>query len=266
MNAFDPTSYWQNRLAQNPGLQGVGYIGLGRRYNEWLYRMRRQIFLREVRLLPLNWRESEVLDVGSGTGFYVQLWREIGAVSITGSDLTDVAVSRLQLEFREDKFIWLDIGASVSHSLHQRFDAISAFDVLFHIVDDCRYAAAISNIHTMLKDGGWFIFSDNFLRWTERADHQVSRSLGEVTSLLNQAGFQIVRRKPMFILMNYPIDTRHAIWRRLWGGLTYPVQRSECFGHALGAALYPLEVVLTGLLREGPSTELMICRKVPRSS
>ncbi|MEZ5363358.1 MAG: hypothetical protein R2748_13700 [Bryobacterales bacterium] len=40
------------------------------------------------------------------------------------------------------------------------------------------------------------------------------------------------------------------------------VQRSEeAAGYALGAALYPLELLLRRIVREGPSAEIAICRK-----
>jgi len=265
--SFDPKGYWETRLARNPGLLGVGNTSLGNNYNRWLYKLRRRIFLREARSLPLNWIEARVLDVGSGTGFYVRGWQEIGAPSITGSDLTEVAVSRLQQKFTGKEFILLDIGSPLIGRPSPKFDAISAFDVLFHVIDDRRYEAAISNIHAMLVPGGWFIFSDNFLRHpVERAAHQVSRSLADVTSILHKIGFQIVRRRPMFVLMNYPVDTRNRIWKLLWRAFMYPVQRSELLGYVIGGMLYPAEAVLTRLLPEGPSTEIMICRKLSQAT
>jgi hypothetical protein len=117
MNLFDPKAYWETRLANTFALQGVGYRNLGQGYNEWLYRVRRNIFLRAVKSMPLNWSEAHVLDVGSGTGFYVQLWQEIGVVSITGSDLTDVSVAHLQQDFPGKEFLRLDIGSLVRPSL-----------------------------------------------------------------------------------------------------------------------------------------------------
>ena len=46
------------------------------------------------------------LDVGSGTGFYVQAWRDLGAGSVTGCDLTQAAVDRLR-SARDDLAAWL---------------------------------------------------------------------------------------------------------------------------------------------------------------
>jgi hypothetical protein len=40
--------YWENRLNQNFGLHGAGYIGLGGSYNSWLYKVRRKVFVSEI--------------------------------------------------------------------------------------------------------------------------------------------------------------------------------------------------------------------------
>ena len=117
-------------------------------------------------------------------------------LSITGSDLTNVAVAHLRQDFPENEFLRVDIGAPISNLADRKFHAISALDVLFHVVDDRRYEAAIANIHDMLKPGGWFIFSNNVLHsCADRTTHEVSRSIADVTSILGQVGFQIVRRR-----------------------------------------------------------------------
>jgi SAM-dependent methyltransferase len=169
-------------------------------------------------------------------------------------------VASLQKKFARNEFFQLDIGAPLA--LREQFDVISAMDVLFHIIDDRRYEAAIFNVHSLLNPGGWFILTDNFLHATaDRAVHQVSRSLNEVTSILERTGFQIIRRKPMFVLMNYPIDAKRQIWKSSWKILMYPARKNAFFAYLLGAGLYPIESALTRLFHEGPSTELMICRK-----
>jgi hypothetical protein len=37
---FSAKDYWENRLNENFGLNGVGYIGLGKNYNHWLYKIK----------------------------------------------------------------------------------------------------------------------------------------------------------------------------------------------------------------------------------
>ena len=263
MTSFDNRQYWESRLREHYSLAGVGYLRLGRRYNEWMYRVRGAVFDRVVAgLSPEGWAGRGVLDVGSGTGFYVERWLRLGA-RVTGLDLTEVAVAELRRAFPAAGFLQADIGTAGAVPLETAsFDAVSAMDVLFHIVDDAAYARAFANIAQLLKPRGWFLWSDNFLRHaTERVTHQASRSLAESTRLVEAAGFEVVRRVPMFVLMNYPADSRSRLARWGWTALMAPALIAEPLGWLLGAALYPLERALVSAKRESPSTELMVCRR-----
>lgn len=260
---FAHQAYWEARLREEYSLAGVGYLRLGRRFNTWMYRIRGEVFDRTVSRLGVDWATASVLDIGAGTGFYVDRWQALGVPRITGADLTDVAVTRLRSRWPEHRFVQLDIGtdAPLPHDLG-RFTAISAFDVLFHIVDDDAWNLSFRNIASLLEPGGWFLWSDNFLRHgTERVRHQVSRSLAESEQRVQEAGFEIVSRVPMFVLMNYPADTTSRLARWAWTGLVTPAALSDHAGGALGALLYPLERRLVRRMRESPSTELMVCRK-----
>lgn len=261
---FDNRRYWESRLREHYSLAGVGYLRLGRRYNEWMYRIRGEVFDRVVERVAKSearrgWR---VLDVGAGTGFYVDRWLRLGA-EVTGLDLTEVAVEELTRCFPAARFVQADIGTHLSEVplVPGSFDAVSAFDVLFHIVDDDAYARAFLNIAALLKPRGWFLWSDNFLRHpTERVTHQVSRSLEESTRAVEAAGFEIIERVPMFVLMNYPADTTSKLLRWAWTAMVAPATIGEPFGWTLGAALYQVERALVRTRRESPSTELMVCR------
>lgn len=269
---FDNKRYWETRLREHYSLAGVGYLRLGRRYNEWMYRVRGEVFDRVIEGIAKSearrgWR---VLDVGAGTGFYVDRWLRMGA-EVTGLDLTEVAVRELSRCFPAANFVQADIGEPLGgRPLGERllppgsFDAVSAFDVLFHIVDDAAYARAFQNIAALLRPGGWLLWSDNFLRHpTERVAHQVSRSLGESTAAVQAAGFEVIERVPMFVLMNYPADTTSKLARWGWTAMVAPAALAEPIGWAVGALLYPLEKALVKRLKESPSTELMVCRKLP---
>jgi SAM-dependent methyltransferase len=274
---FDPRQYWEARLREHYSLAGVGYLRLGRRYNAWMYRVRGEVFDRVISdigrstspsLLPPPsspgwWKGREVLDVGSGTGFYVDRWLRAGA-RVTGLDLTDVAVNELARSFPGARFVQADIGATdgVPAVEVASFDAASAMDVLFHIVDDAAYAQAFVNLASVLKPGGWLLWSDNFLRHaTERVTHQASRSLDESVRCVEAAGFEIVDRVPMFVLMNYPADTTSRLARWAWTAMVAPAALADPIGGLVGAVLYPLERALVRRMRESPSTELMVCRK-----
>jgi SAM-dependent methyltransferase len=260
---FDPRAYWEQRLSESYGLHGVGYASLGLSYNRWLYRIRKRVFRRTVRPFLGDRGAMRVLDVGCGTGFYVDQWRVLGIGQIVGLDLTETAVSHLKAAYPGLEFVAADIGADSVPFDQSSFDVISAFDVLFHIVDDERYGQAMKNVFALLKPGGMFVWSDNFLRHGRRdaAQHQVSRPLEASTELLKDAGFEIVSRRPMFWLMNGPVDSTSRILHGWWKRLTRVVRHSDRVANVVGAMLFPVELTLTRVLRESPTTEIMVCRK-----
>jgi SAM-dependent methyltransferase len=262
MTAFDPRGYWEQRLSEHYTLDGVGYLGLGEGFNRWMYRVRRRVFLREARRLFADLRDLRVLDIGSGTGFYIDRWHELGVTGLTGSDLTEVAVDNLQRRNRLDAFIAFDVGADVHPFGAARFAAVSMMDVLFHVVDDERFRRAFTNVFELLEPGGVLMFSENFVHGDAiRVPHQASRSLREIERAVADAGFDVLRRRPVFYLMNAPLDSHNRALQRWWSSVHKVASRRNRLGAAIGALLYPLELALVSGLREGPSTEIMICRR-----
>ena len=254
-------NYWERRLAESDTLSGVGWLGLGEPFNRWMYRVRRWTFVRRLRPL-LGGRRPAVLDVGTGSGFYIERWLELGASSITGADLTDAAVDRLRHRFPAQRFIRLDIGADDPGLEDEGFDVISAMDVLFHLTEDDAYERAICNLARMLKPGGVLVFTENFVHGPRRSGpHQVSRSLDEIERLVREAGLVPLWRRPAFVLMNGPVDSTGRALAVGWRALTGVLTRWPNAGTVVGAVLAPLELLLVSTRREGPSTEMMACRK-----
>jgi SAM-dependent methyltransferase len=254
--------YWEGRLSERWGLHGVGHLTYGRPYNEWLYRVRKVVFLRHVRDLPVEVSRADVLDIGSGTGFWLDVWRSLGVRTLVGSDMTQVALQKLRDQDPGLELLHLDISEiDAIATIKKRFDLISAFDVLFHIMEQNQFENAISNVAKLLRPGGYFLFTDTFVHGkTVWANHQVSRSLEAITRILGASGFEIIKRAPMFVLMGTPTDTSSRIPAFLWKIAMVPVRLAHFMGHIYGPTLFPFEIVLTKLLRESPSTEIMICR------
>ncbi len=265
MNSNDPAEYWENRLSKHYGLHGTGFIGLGMNYNNWMYKIRRQILTREVKSLGINFSEVSILDIGSGTGFYVDFWKQLGCRKLVGIDITNTAIEKLRMKYSEFQFFRGNIGASLDNLpelLAGKYKIISAFDVLFHIVDDEQYKVAYKNIHNLLEKGGIFMFSENFVHTNSlRSAFQTTRSAEEITDTIIKTGFKIVRKSPFFVIMNAPINTDNNFLQTSWKIITKTVKKNEHLGNVIGAILYPLESVLTRLFAQGPSTELMICVK-----
>ena len=261
MTSFDARGYWEQRLSRHRGREGVGHAGLGEGLNRWMYKVRAHVFVQEVAPLLARLPSRRVLDVGSGTGFYLDLWRRLGAGPIAAADIAETAVERLRAEFPDIGAERWTLGEPPPATLRaQRFGAISAVDVLFHVLDDAGYERAFAAFAELLEDGGLLVFTENFLHHGElRVPHQRSREYGQIVEVARAAGFEIVRKRPLFWLMNAPHDSRsrlHALW---WRALAGVAARSDRAGALLGAALYWPELAATRLLRDGPSTELMIC-------
>jgi len=262
MAEFDAQTYWEKRLQKSFGLQGVGLIGMGKFYNNWLYRIRRSVFLKKVSEFRDDFSNSKALDVGCGSGFYIERWKELNIGSLVGIDITKIAIDELAARHPGYLFYQMDISEEVLPIIDMQFDFISAFDVLFHIVDDSKFEKAVYNIYLLLKPGGLLLWSDNFLHGqTLRAKHQVCRSLADIEIVLRNTGFTILQRSPMFYLMNAPIDCPSHGMKIFWKILKSTVSRSEALGALAGALLYPIELFLVSINRESPTTEIMICKK-----
>jgi SAM-dependent methyltransferase len=262
MSHFDADAYWENRLRASYDERGVGDIGMSRAYNSYLYSIRRRVFRRCVRDIPIDPSSASVLDIGSGTGVYIDEWRRWGAANVTGVDITPTAVERLRAAFPAFKFIKADIGeASMPPEINSGYNVVSAFDVLFHIVDDERYQQALKNIFQALSPRGWFLYSENLVPHESRLAHYVSRNESTILDSLRQNGFEVVSRAPVFVFMNDPVRTRSRVLRR-WYSLLHRVAGSgEVIGGLVGAALYPVELAATRIVEHGPGTEILVCRR-----
>ncbi|MCB0402199.1 MAG: class I SAM-dependent methyltransferase [Flavobacteriales bacterium] len=262
MEKFNPQSYWEERLEENFNLHGVGDISLGVNYNNYLYKIRKYAFHKVMKRLKVNFTDKAILDIGSGTGFYIERWKELHVKSITGSDFTNVVVKNLSERFPDSRFIQMDAGEKIQDPQPQ-YDFISAFDVLFHIVEDERFDQAIKNIHGLLNEQGYFVISDNFIHGdTQRIKHQVSRSYEYMMNVIQSTGFKPVATVPMFVLMNDPVDTKSRVMRKIFWIITKTVRKGEGWGKFVGSMLTPFEKLLISLKTESPSTEIRVFQKV----
>jgi len=262
MENFDAAKYWENRLNENYNLHGVGFIGHGPAYNDFMYRVRKKVFHKTISKTISISKEKSVLDIGSGTGFYIRCWEETGLKDIEGSDITQVAVEQLTKNFPTYSFQQLDIGSN-TFPHNKKYDIISAFDVLFHIVDDEAFERSVANISSLLKPGGKFIVSDNFIHGPEtRTTHHVSRTIEKYTDVLKKNGFEIEYRKPVFYFMNTPVDGERKFLKWFWNLQSKIIYRGKHWARILSAIIYPVELFMVAICKEGPSTEIMVCKKV----
>jgi SAM-dependent methyltransferase len=262
---FDTERYWQDRLSADDTLVGVGFSTLGQRYNRWIYRMRQDVFLDRVPRLGIDLEHADILEIGPGTGFYIDLWQRLGVGGITGVDIAPVAVERLAAHYPQHTFFQADIGAADAPVAAGAYDVVTAFDVLYHIVDEDAFEQALANVAKALRPGGLFLLADHFLHREQSnsrtAAHYVNRTLARYQDALERQGFEIVERRPMFVLMNAPPDSRSRLRRAWWLAVAGTASLAEPLGFAVGAILYPFERQLVRRRTESASTELMVCRR-----
>lgn len=260
MGEFYPRTYWEDRLAGSTGLEGVGYLGLGQDFNLWMYRLRRSVFTEVARRYIPDIPTSKVLDVGSGTGFYLDRWAELQATDVMGSDLTSVATERLRISYPGIPIQRMDISGTTL-PITGPFDVISCMDVLFHVVQEGGLEQAFINFKKLLRPGGYLVFSDNLPHNEALSSvHFKSRSFKDYMQLLDSSGFEVVIRKPMFHLLNSPSDSNSRLLHRWWSSVLRIGRGSHRVAGWIARVMYPLERQIVRMRVEGTSTEIVVCR------
>jgi SAM-dependent methyltransferase len=232
---FDPQRYWEQRLLAHPDITGVGYLGRSPKFVEYQYRSRMdqvELILRHYGLTDLA--GHSVLDIGSGTGIWLNFWHQHGASCVVGLDFAQPSIDRLRKRFPNDLIVPCDVSvAPLPLPDTMRYDVISAFDVLLHIVDPNSFRRAIENLAHHCTPGGWLIISDPILQdlgYIPARSHSVHnkvRSISEYRDVLALYGFAIDSIQPATVLLNNPLEapnrlvfTALAVWWKttaLWG-------------------------------------------------
>ena len=148
-------------------------------------------------------RKTRLLEIGCGTGAFVNEIIGDPDFSITGSEIYLKGLAYAKQKLPSAEFIQLDITQG---RLSEEFDLIAAFDVIEHIEDDVR---AIGNIHDMLPRGGHFILTVpqyQFLwsRLDEIVKHKRRYSRADLLGKLERAGFE-VRYCSSFLFVLFPL-------------------------------------------------------------
>lgn len=198
---YDPKRYWEGRLRDRFDLRGVGHLGFGAGYNGWLYRAKASRLERALAGVPLA--GARVLDVGCGTGFFVAWYGARGA-EVTGLDITEVSIERLSRRFR-GTFRVQDVSAP-DYEPGEPFAIVNMWDVVYHIVDDARFAQAMDNVARSVAPGGRFLLTDRFGAPADErtAEHVKFRCRATYEQVLAPHGLSLERLVPLYRWLNLP--------------------------------------------------------------
>jgi SAM-dependent methyltransferase len=256
---FNAKKYWDNRLSENFNLIGVGDISLTMSYNKWSYKVT-EFILNKLFKKYITKSTVSALDIGSGTGFVVGILERFDK-NITGIDISETAIKNLCQNYPNHKFYEIDAGSELLPFKENEFQLVTASSVLYHLTQDEALNNLLTNVHRVLSPDGFFIFSDNFIHNNNyNITHQVCRSLFSYEELLMQNGFEIVSRVPNYVLFNDPVDSRNKFYPRIWNLLTSFSKKWPWFDLIIWPCLYPIELILTSVLKESPAQEIMVCK------
>lgn len=258
---FDAGAYWKSRLRDNFDLTGVGFLRRSEAYNKWVYRVRTRQLDRIFQSHGWPVKGRAVLDIGCGTGYFIDHWLTRGADPVVGVDVAEVSVERLREKFPGVRFHRADISEA-RVDIEGTFDYVSIFDVLYHIVDDRRFEQAVANLSGLCRPGARVIITDMFgAVTTEVVKHVRNRSAAHYQEVFSRHGFSLKVLSPLFFTLMPParLANKAAYWAGtlFWEALTLPA-RWQPLGKLWGAGLYGVDAVLRQLLNRGPSHHLAV--------
>ena len=164
-------------------------------WSRYHYNLVENGIIRMLRKAGIELDNAHVLDVGSGTGHWVDFFHAVyRPESIVGVDFASCAVDRLNRRYAELQHIAIEQGdITVSNHLwNGRFRVVNAIGIIFHIVDDDGWKSAIKNLGRYVTPDGLVICGGDFSDVTqERGVMRKTRSLQVWRETLEALGYQL---------------------------------------------------------------------------
>ncbi len=195
---YKPQEFWDQRLSEHFDVRGTGETGLSLAYNRACYALRRETLGRALKDASFDPRGKRVLDVGPGSGFWVEYYLGRGA-QVTGVDIAPTAVKRLAARYPQASFIHSDVSEI---ELTERYDVVNAFDVLYHITDEAKWEVAVRHLAEAVAPGGLLLITDVFGTLPRVAEHNVMRPLARYESIIAASGLIRESLTPTHHLLN----------------------------------------------------------------
>ena len=111
-----------------------------------------------------NISDTSVLDIGSGSGHWINFYKSIGAEKTTGIDVSTSSIDYLNCKYSNDVNSSFHLGKAVDviDGLDKSFEIVNAVGVMFHIVDDAEWNLTIKKIAKIIPKNGLFIVGGHF--------------------------------------------------------------------------------------------------------
>jgi len=173
-----------------------------------------------LRMLDLHMRRYQtamryvpgkrVLDIACGTGYGSKMMKEAGATSVTGVDLSSLAVDFARQHYQVEGVEFREGNAEEFEAMEQ-YDVVTSFETLEHLP---RPELFLANCRKWLKPGGQLLLSAP-IGETRHIDvyHLHTFSRQDIFNMLSEAGFTIQSCRSD----DWRVTFRElGIWRRLY--------------------------------------------------
>ncbi len=203
---------------------------------------------------------QSALDIGCGTGVFVDYWSQRGA-EVTGMDFTDVSIAKLEKQYPEASFVQADLSDPRLEA-KQTYDYISIFDVMFHIVEHGKFSQAAQNLAKLSRPGTKVFITDDFGTKTRSTlKHVRKRSLEMYQEVFSAQGFRLLNLRPLFFMMLPPEGFASSFLRWLgilgWEAVTF-LARWEMFGGLVGRLMYGFDAVMRRVFPRSPAGQMAV--------
>ncbi|RZB34653.1 MAG: hypothetical protein SRB1_00421 [Desulfobacteraceae bacterium Eth-SRB1] len=132
--------------------------------------------LKHLRNNGIHINQSNIMDIGSGSGHWIDFYNSIEPLKITGMDISLLSFNFLKKKYSKNDSIEIHQGKAleVIGKLNNDYDLVNAVGVMFHIVEDSEWENTINAIGNILKKRWDIYYRRSFWlhRWLKCANRQ----------------------------------------------------------------------------------------------
>lgn len=208
INEFNYSSYWNNRLDNKFDIEGVGYIGLGKQYNEYLYKSRFDVLNGIIKKIFKKSKLKSVFEIGPGIGMFSDYFQKNGVDKYFAIDISQKSVEFLSQKYSNFKFIQGDISENENYPKDEKYDLVFGADVLLHLTNENKFKSALKNMSKMLNSNGYMLIFDAISKKCVKntSSHVKIREIKYLRRLADENGMEVIANIPIFFFMSNPFD------------------------------------------------------------
>jgi 2-polyprenyl-3-methyl-5-hydroxy-6-metoxy-1,4-benzoquinol methylase len=267
---YEASEFWNKRY-KRCDLTTSGHIDLPFDYNYWMYELKKNKVRKSVLryLSPSQLAEARIMDLGCGTGIYVDMWKNQGVQQLVGLDISSVAVDLLNEKYKGYSFYTEDLADPALPSKYgaESYDVVTAIGVLVHILDDKAFSSALKNMVDMLADDGIIILVEYLRKGpAQEGSYMKVRSFPWYKQELKKVGLELLEQKPVYFFMGRPYDVNGRLANYFFNtAFRWNRALIRRFPKFMGAVLYAFDSFVTRFMKDGPSEEILVCKKASKS-